>query len=180
MDVLHTVEIRWFQPGPVPATVQAWFEALGPRVEPEARTDRYLVPASDGLGVKLREGAVEPKRRTARLGPLQAGACEGTVEAWAKWSFPRSDDGVPGDGWVEVAKTRRQRHRQGCALEVSEVRVLGTRWWSVCLEATGSDDDARRAALVDGARQWLARDDAPALPDAAARGYPAWLREVAG
>lgn len=176
MDVLHTVEIRWFQPGPTPAAARAWFDALGPEVLAESRVDAYLTPESDALGVKLREGAVEAKRRTDRLGSLAVGA--GEVEAWTKWSFPRADAATPDQGWVEVAKTRRQRHAPSgdCALELSEVVVRGETWWSVCLEATGADLAARRAALADGARQWLA--SAPALPAEAARGYPAWLRSI--
>ena len=173
MDPYRTAEVRWFVRGPVPPQVRAWFDALGPGVEAESRTDRYLAPTGDALGVKLREGRVEAKRRAGTLGPLAD--AQGEAESWAKWSF-ETPDATDGDEWVAVAKTRRQRHADGCALELAEVVVEGAAWWSVCLEATGPTDDARLSALRDGARRWLARPDAPALTASAARGYPAWLR----
>ena len=185
MDVLRTVEARWFFRGPLPAAARAWFDGLGPGVGRESRTDRYLAPASDALGVKLREGAVEAKRRTGRAGPL-AGA---EAEAWTKWSFPLAGAESSGDdlpkpdgGWVEVAKTRGRRSLGvgdgGCALELAEVEVGGNVWWSVCLEAAGRDDAARRAAIEAGHRRWLTVEGTPDLPADAAMGYPAWLRSL--
>lgn len=175
---LRTVEARWFVRGPLPETARDWFDALGPPVEASSRADRYLAPASDALGVKVREGRVEAKRRASTLGPLQAGSSGGRLEAWVKWSFTLAEDAAP--DWVEVRKTRWQRRLEAaggaCALELAEVTVDGAAWWSVCLEAEGPDDDARRAALGVAARRWLGRGDAPALPVGASAGYPAWLR----
>ncbi len=176
----RTHEVRWFWPGPIAGEVEAWFGRLGPAVEPESRTDRYLAPTSDALGVKLREGNVEAKRREGTVGGLAAGGAEAEIEAWAKWSFDLVDAPVPDDGWVVVKKTRRQRVRQtagaACALELATLEVAGETWTSICLEAHGPDADARRAALEAGARAWLDRPDAPALSPDAARSYPAWLR----
>lgn len=183
MPPFRTAEVRWFQPGPVPPEVEAWFDRLGPAVERQSRVDRYLAPTDAALGVKLREGALEPKRRTAVLDPLAVGRAEATAEAWAKWSFELAEAPEPDDGWVEVRKTRRQRRLEAadgaCTLELAAVTVGGGAWWSVCLEAEGESDSVRRAALDAGARQWLGRDDAPALPASAARGYPVWLLGVA-
>lgn len=183
---VRTAEARWFVAGPLPAAVDAWFARLGPPVEAETRTDRYLAPTDDALGVKLRDGAVEPKRRDARLGPLAVGRSRGEVEAWTKWSFPLDASlatvAAPEAGWVAVSKTRRQRDVSlgagRCRLDLSEVTVGGAAWWSVCLEAEGPSDDARRTALGAGAARWLGPADAPALPAEAARGYPAWLRTL--
>ncbi len=173
MEPYRTVEARWFRPGEIPGEVDAWFDALGPAVQTEARTDRYLDPASDALGVKLRQGSVEAKRRTAVLGAISAGTIRARVEAWAKWSFPLA---VPGDapvaGWAEVAKRRRQRYASGCALELSRLTIRGEAWWSVCLEAAGPD---AASALTLMARRWLGADGAPSLAEADAMGYPAWL-----
>ncbi len=186
MEPLRTAEARWFLRGSAPAAARAWFDALGPPVEAESRADRYLVPTDDGLGLKLRGGLVEPKRYEGTVGRLAVGRAEATIGAWAKWSFPLGDGAeTPDDGWVEVAKTRRQRELAvgvdgRCALELAEVEVAGARWWSVGLEATAPNALARRAALLAGAREWLAAEPAPALPASAARAYPAWLREVAG
>lgn len=179
MEPYRTHEVRWFWKGPIPDAMQAWFDGLGPSVEAESRTDRYLAPTSDALGVKLREGYVEAKRREDKVGQLAAGRVEATVEAWAKWSFDLADTPVPEGGWVAVAKRRRQRHRQAegavCALELATLEVEGETWGSVCLEAHGPDADARRTALEEAARTWLGHDDAPALAADDAMGYPAWL-----
>lgn len=189
-DPVRTLEVRWFLPGPLPAAVEAWFARLGPPVGPEARTDRYLAPTDDALGVKLRDGAVEPKRRDAVLGPLVVGRAQATAEAWAKWSLalaapdgvPLADDATPEAGWVAVSKTRRQREALigagRCRLDLSEVTVGGAVWWSVCLEAEGLAADTRRIALGAGAARWLTTADAPELPAEAGMGYPAWLRSL--
>ena len=179
MAALHpyqTAEARWFGRGPVPDAVRAWFDALGDPPEPESRTDRYLAPSSDGLGVKVREGRVEAKRHDGAAGRLGVGRAAAEIGAWSKWSFALAEPAEPAGPWVEVAKVRRQREAGGCALELAEVVVRGERWWSVCLEATGPTEAARRAALVEAAGRWLGRDDAPALPTSMSRGYPAWLR----
>ncbi|MEM6287990.1 MAG: hypothetical protein AAF845_12605 [Bacteroidota bacterium] len=180
----RTVEVRWFRRGPLPEAVAAWFARLGAEVPEEVRTDRYLAPASDALGVKVRAGRIEAKRRDACLDVLRAGRAQGTVEAWAKWSFPLADaTAAPEAGWVEVRKRRRQRGRRfaarACALEVGEVEAAGEAWWSVCLEAVGPTAAVRLVALAEAADLWLAADDAPALGLEAARSYPAWLMEVA-
>lgn len=178
METYRSAEVRWFRSGEIPAPVAAWFDALGEPVETEARADRYLAPASDALGVKLRQGSIEAKRRDQTLHRLDAGRCRATVEAWTKWSFPLADaddlpHGLPEAGWVEVGKQRRQRHADACALELSRLTIWDEVWWSVCLEATGPDAPA---ALMEAARQWLGAEGAPVLPEADAQGYPAWLR----
>ena len=178
MTTYRSAEVRWFGRGEIPPPVEAWFAGLGARPETETRTDRYLAPTSDALGVKLREGQVEAKRRQSTLDRLAVGETAATVELWAKWSFPLAEPVEEiGDDWVAVTKSRRQRHAEPageageCALELSRLAVDGQAWWSVCLEATGPDP---AAALADAAGRWLA--GAPPLPASEARGYPAWLR----
>lgn len=175
-----TAEARWFQEGRVPTEVHAWFEALGPPVETEERTDRYLAPTDDALGVKVREGRIETKRRDEAPGRLHVGRAEATVGVWAKWSFAMAGDAEPVGEWVAVAKKRWQRDMEvagaSCSLELGEAQAGGGVWWTVALEASGGDEAARRLALLEAAQHWLGRDDAPALPASAAMGYPAWLR----
>ena len=178
MEPYRTAEARWFRRGPVPADVRAWFDGLGPAPEPESRTDLYLAPDSAALGVKVREGQLEAKRRDGAGGVRGLGRSRAAVEDWAKWSFslvvaPQPEEGE--SGWVAVGKTRWQRHADGCALELSEVTVADVPWWSVCLEASGPDHQARHDALARAAERWLGADDAPALAAADAQGYAAWL-----
>ena len=171
----RSAEVRWFGRGEIPDEVEAWFGGLapdGPEPDTETRTDRYLAPSSDALGVKLREGLVEAKRRESTLGTLAVGGARAEAEVWVKWSFELAEDveGL-GDEWIAVAKSRRQRHADGCALELSRLELDGEAWWSVCVEASGPSPES---ALADAALQWLAT--APPLPASQARGYPAWLR----
>lgn len=183
---LSTLEARWFRRGPLPAAVEAWFADLGEPVEVEARTDRYLAPSSDALGVKVREGRVEMKRRDGAAGPLAVGRARAETEAWTKWSFALAEpDDAPEGPWLAVDKRRWQRVLElaggRCTLELSAVAVAGgAPWWSVCLEAEGGTPAARRRALAVGAARWLARPDAPALAAADAQSYPAWLQRAAG
>ncbi len=179
MEAYHTAEVRWFAPGAIPQTVRAWFGSLGPDLEAERRTDLYLEPTSNALGVKVREGRVEAKRRMGTLGHLALEGLDAEIETWAKWSF-ETPTVLEGDGWIEVAKTRWQRHAEGCALELSEIVLEDATWWSVCLEATGPHDGARRSALEDGARRWLSLEVAAVLRGSSALGYPAWLGTVRG
>lgn len=180
----RTLEVRWFGRGAVLPTVEAWFDRLGPAVETERRTDRYLAPTDDALAIKWRGGegvaAIEPKRREAVGEALRAGRAEAPSETWTKWSFPLPDDDAP-EAWVAVEKRRRQRREGapdvGVALEVTSLSVGGEAWWTVALEATAADVADRARLLQQAAVRWLGRDDAPALGAAAARGYAAWLLE---
>ena len=189
-----TLEVRWFLPGDLPDAVATWFDELGEPAEEEHRTDRYLVPVeSSELGVKVREGHVEAKQRTARADPARWGRAEAVPETWRKWSFEASGDPEPDEGWADVDKARRQRWLQFdgavCALELSTVELAPVglavdggapeTWWSVCLETSGERAADRARALHAAAARWLDREGAPSLPRDAAMGYPAWLRERA-
>ncbi len=195
-----SAEVRWFLPGPLPDPVLQWFRAVAGEPDWEERTDRYLLPATpDGLGVKLRGGRAEAKRRVAVVGEERFGeGVAGAVERWRKWSFALAEPAEPdGAEWIAVAKRRRvrtfavegdavrsvegeERVAQGCGVEVAEVRVGDGVWWSVCLEAFGSDE----AALPDvlravAAHVFDAQREPPGLPSDPAMSYPRWLREYA-
>lgn len=181
-SLVDSLEARWFIPGPLAPEADAWFARLGPSLSPETRTDRYLIPTeSDDLGLKVREGTIQAKQRTATLGlrPLAPDATA-RIEAWRKWTLGTAGD-TPEAGWLDVVKTRRQRYITAdpstCALELSEIRARDSRWWSVCLEASGETLEARLAVLRDAAGRWLG--GAPRLAPEASMGYPAWLRSVA-
>ena len=181
----ESLEVRWFLPGPIPDAAQAWFDLLGAPVEAASRTDRYLVPTeSDDLGVKMREGRIEAKQRTGRGQRGQWGSAEAVPESWRKWALGLAMDAPLAPGWVDVSKTRRQRwvplRGAACALELAVVQLGAATWWSLCLEAAGGTGEARQRVFREAARRWLDHPKAPALPAAAALGYPAWLRREAG
>ena len=197
-----TAEVRWFYAGDVPEAADVWLEALPGQPSEAARTDRYLRPTDAALGVKLREGQLEIKRRDAPGDPCQFHPrVTGRVERWRKWSFDageRTSDVPPWTSvagaalWVDVAKTRRKiRYRvepdgqvvayageaapeNGCDLELTRVAVADVRWWSVCLEAFG-DERALRDTLLQTARYVFETSVPPSLDEAHSKGYAAWL-----
>ena len=175
-----TAEIRWFHPGPLPPDAEAWFGEVIAVACVEARTDRYLVPVADDCGEKLREGRAESKQRLATARPLVCGSAAGTPEVWSKTVV----DDLPDRRSVEVAKRRRYGRvetRGGrCTLELAALDVAGEAWWTVGLEASGQGPGRRLPALREAAQRWLTHAAAPDLPAAAARAYPAWLRERCG
>lgn len=186
-----TTEVRWFMPGLVPDAVTRWFDALGSPVAAASRTDRYLQPSTvTEPGVKLREGLLQVKARTAMLGTEVFGSgVEGVVETYRKWSLPVAEGAEePGIGWVDVAKTRQVRLftpdgfveqagwvDAGCNAELGEVRLGDQTWWTVCLEAFGPDAAAQHAVLRQAAQQMFARSDAPTLERMHSAGYVGWL-----
>ncbi len=200
-----TLEVRWFGPGPSPGGLAAWFDDLG-APGPQRRTDTYLLlPGTDDLGVKLREGgeAFEIKLRQQDLGDAKLAGVSGRLERWEKWSFPVRDDvcreaalGLPPASLVDVEKDRRmmsyrlagdgsairahEGEGDGCSVELTALTVQGSDWWSVGFEAFGSEarlHDALRA--TEEAVFALATAGSAVLAAALSCGYPAWLHTVA-
>jgi hypothetical protein len=201
-----TLEVRWFGPGPPPEGITRRFDALG-APGPQGRVDTYLVlPGTDDLGVKLRDGgaALECKLRQHDFGDTKvAGAVAGNLERWQKWSFPVEDAtcraaelGLPAAALVEVDKRRRLvtyrlapdgsaapgggREGDGCSVEITSLTVHGTEWWSLGFEAFGSQDRLADA-LTATAETFFAGGAkmSELLTGALSCGYPAWLSEIA-
>ena len=201
-----SMEVRWFYRGTVPAEVAEWFY-LGtsqPEEQPP-RVDYYLCLLKvDGLGIKVREGRLEVKRRQRQHGILRFDEqAAGLVEHWRKWGFelPRaagklSDSLMPSSGWLGVKKERQLRKyraagndrlvpvaageypERGCSLELSSLQVRGQDWWSLCFEAFG-DESSLREILLLVMEQVLAGEGVPfALEAKASYGYPRWLASL--
>lgn len=197
-----TMEIRWFYQGQLPPEVAAWFVRLGPPAEEQpGRTDHYLrLPGNEALGIKLREGRLELKRResqpeTADFHPQVSG----WLARWRKWSFPlaESDSPLPGPdtAWVAVEKRRRlRRYRvasgrevelvlgetepaQGCEFELSQIEAAGRQWWSVCFEAFGDEANLERYLRLT-ARHVFGIAEPPLFALEDSHSYPAWLEEI--
>jgi hypothetical protein len=191
MFILPSVEVRWFVRGSVDPAVRAWFESgeRPPHSEPE-REDRYLAHPDESLGIKLRQGKLEVKRRESILESLILPGVAGSVERWRKWSFALSDDDLPHDSWIAVHKRRRvrkyairngraraiaadDRPAQGCNVELTELTVNDDSWWTIGCEAFG-DESSLGDHLLTVARVVFA-DEAPRLELHDSYGYPAWL-----
>ena len=198
--IYSTVEVRWFERGPIPAGVADWF--AGGAIEPAEqipRTDHYLqLPAEDAVGIKLREGRLEVKKRHERYGAAHFhDRAAGLVEGWQKWSFALADDPPLSDetlsgSWLAVRKARRLRKfaaggaggvfeipidesaSLGCYVELASLQVYQAEWWSVCLEAFGGQADLSGVLLAVG-EQVFASQAAPHLALERSAGYPAFL-----
>lgn len=193
--------MRWFAPGHPPEALTRRFDDLG-APGPQSRTDTYLdLSGTDDLGVKLREGgtAFELKLRQHDLGETKFNAGPtGNVERWQKWSFPVTDEacptagfGLPVESWVEVEKSRRLstyrlapdgtvspvegRAGDGCSVEITELVMDGSQWWSLGFEAFGAQERLADALTATAAAFFAGAEVAGALDGARSCAYPAWL-----
>ncbi len=202
VDVLPTVETRWFYQGAIPEPVLDWFRdgARGHEAAP-SRVDHYLlVPDTATLGVKLREGRIEVKQRFSEEGAIEfAEHAVGVVERWRKWGFSLADAGdsaavlAEAGHWHAVTKLRLIRtyavkpdgavvllpgpslNEPTCSLELTCVAIASQRWWTVGLEAAGAAA-ASASTLQRIASLALAGLRGFELRADASYGYPEWLR----
>lgn len=194
MAVYHSLELRWFFPGDPPGD---FFERFAGSRVAAVRTDVYLTSFARGtLGVKVREGAIEIKRRTAALGALHLGQSgSGRLERWTKWSHRLDAGDISGERsdptlWRSLEKARVLRRFScelpepvevghsarlsvGSGVEITRLRLDNAQWWTFGLEAFAPTDDL--SAITRTIRFLAERDLIPRVPFAASRGYPAWL-----
>jgi hypothetical protein len=198
-----TVEVRWFHRGEAPSEVTEWFlrGEPGPDQQPR-RVDHYLrLGQRDSIGIKLRQGRIEIKRRHHRHGVVRFhDQLAGVVEGWRKWSLPLAALGgdlanavTPASSWIAVQKARMLRKyqivgegqlvsvpadvfpAQGCSVELTGVRARETTWWTLAFEAFGKES-SRHSNLVLAVENVLAGESVPFLLDARdSYGYPRWL-----
>ena len=164
--MLHSVETRWFIPGPLPDEVFSWFKA-GQALESEGvQVHEYLLfPDCQSVGVKLREGRFEIKAILAATHPLSPDlGIKGGIEQWVKWSFASEglqtlDPALHQSGrWLKVRKERFLRKfsadtgrlvqitappgslpGSGCNIELTRIEVEANPrlWFSLGFEAFG-------------------------------------------
>lgn len=198
--MLTTAELRWFCRGEIPDAIAQWFasDSLGVHLAPsEEREDVYLyIPASDFVGIKLRQARLEIKWRNAELGVLQVGQVVGKAEKWRKWlcedhtkeSFLASE--VTGKAWVSVKKKRTQQKYQVtsqqsvvaipieqsgdriCSVELTQLELYHQAWWSLAFEASGKAEFETLKLVAEFISQSNA-DLKLQLEDSYA--YPHWL-----
>ena len=201
-----TAEVRWFYRGAVPQEVLAWFQQGGWKEVPVAsRVDYYLrLAGGDSLGIKLREGRIEIKRRHGPTGIVRLhDRVAGEVEHWRKWSFPLDKASsevsgllLPSSSWIGVEKARRLRTyrvggddtivavpvreypERGCSWELTGLRVRGRAWWTLGLEAFGEQATLRERLLLVAERV-LCSDEPPVLEVEESFSYPRWLALLA-
>ena len=201
--MLRTVEVRWFFPGEVPLSVRAWFKAAAPTaVNEPLRVDYYLKLADqNALGVKVRAGRLEAKKRKLSMGSrLFHTKVVGQLESWVKWGHILEEiNSKPANQfremWIAVAKERQMvsfimskgtwRARggklglvdQGCEIELSKVQIDSRIWWTFAFEAPGTPDQGK-SFLIDVSELFFASHDPPPLPLDKSYGYPHWINQV--
>jgi hypothetical protein len=191
----------------VPAEVERWFRDSEKKPELERRVDHYFSALpGDALGIKVRQGNLEHKLRSAEGDPARwHDRIAGCVEQWRKWSFRLAADDAAqaaiaaGEAdWLRVEKSRWSRKYavtadrrveptpvvvrvdQGCTLELTLLVVKEQEWWTLGFEAFGAEGALRdHLDLVVAHVISQARKQPPDLVATASCGYPCWLRRIA-
>lgn len=196
--MIETMEIRWFWDTPLSQENVRWLESLYQKSlerEPE-RTDCYLrLPETDAIGIKLREGALEVKRRIGEL--IEGPKDPLKLEQWIKLrgDNPDLEENLLSADWLPVRKQRLMSwwmlSEQGIQpahysspedtvsqVELAEILVGEQIYTTLGVEAAGPQ--SRTADLVFRLAETLL--EAPSGPDfdkGKALSYPGLLRELA-
>ncbi len=176
----------------------------GVEAEPQPlRIDHYLLERdTDALGIKFREGRVEVKQRQGERRLISFGpGWDGYVETWRKWGFPLADAQRRGeafeslDDWIAVRKKRRvitysispkgklialsgdADAESGCSVELTQVRVKKTLWWTLGFEAKGRPEKLE-STLELVARAVLNGSAPPTFGPTDSFGYPGLLQTL--
>lgn len=201
---VYTAEIRWFLTGSVPEEIVDFLKQLPGKFEnqPE-RTDVYfLMNGIPELGIKLREGRVELKKRTAIHNDYSADGTTGKVESWLKWSIQATEELNPFKAmfqdpkhWLSIRKKRSlvkfevaddgipilppEDHypENGIALEVSALEIKKTNWWTVGLECYGAPDKVH-PNLLSVAPQFFGDLPGNKFSRSNSFGYPEWILQT--
>jgi hypothetical protein len=160
--MFQSTEVRWFSEKPHSDIVD-WFELKGVSFErTNPRTDFYQELESEELGIKLREGKVETKKRIRQLGLHEfSDDVHGTIEIWNKWSFGIEKSDIEATniihngltGWTAVRKERigvkaifkngweylpmSEFPENGIQIEYTRITVQERVLYTFCLEAFG-------------------------------------------
>jgi len=195
--VRETLETRWFFAGRLPAmTFRSSDQKLSfDDVEAESRVDRYLrQPLTHSSSLKIRHGLLELKWRLADPETIKRDGFVIELTSWAKWSWPAPLDanGSSLHWWLPVEKHRKTRRwlqtEKGfqniaqepepepdetfCDVEIVEIRLFGTPYWSLCFEASGPE---RRSFLIGLTDKYLKGGWDQPITAGKCQAYPAWL-----
>jgi hypothetical protein len=218
---LASHEVRWFFEGTIQqhASLRQWFETTAPLpkrpgVRPplwqgrlDDEPDIYLlVPGSQDMGIKWREGELQMKGRVSSLGiQVFSGRHQGVVERWIKWSYahmPASYHRLfvagkeTGLVTASVRKTRALRKvrldtltgkaeeveaqtfvDRGLGCELTELEVAGQAYCSLAFEAF-PNDSAMDAAFTEAVEAFVDGLTACDLTVTHSQSYPAFLGRI--
>lgn len=215
---LATHEVRWFFEGKAHQheALKRWFETIAPMpkspgVGPpvwqgrlDDQPDVYLlVPGSDDMGIKWREGALQIKGRISSLGTqVFCGRHQGKVERWIKWSYAHTPAayqrlfGAEQETALVTAAVRKIRALRkvrldtltgmaeevdaqtcidrGLGVELTDLEVAGKAYCSLAFEAF-PNDSAMAAAFTEAVEAFVDGLTACDLTVASSQSYPAFL-----
>jgi hypothetical protein len=211
-------EVRWFFEGHANQheSLKRWFETVAPipkdpgvgppvwkgRLDEEP--DVYLLmPGSDDMGIKWREGELQIKGCVSSLGTqVFCGRHQGKIERWMKWSYANTPAAYKrlfaagketGLVTASVQKTRALRKvrlntmtgnaqevdaqtfvNRGLGFELTDLKVAGKAYCSLAFEAF-PNDSAMDAAFTQAVESFLDSLKELDLAAAYSQSYPAWL-----
>jgi hypothetical protein len=220
---LASHEVRWFFEGKANQhdSLKRWFETIAPiQIEKipgvgppvwkgrlDDKPDVYLlVPGSDDMGIKWREGELQIKGRVSSLGTqVFRDRHQGKVERWIKWSYANTPASyqrlfVAGKETelitASVRKTRALRKvrldtltgkaqevdaktfvDRGLGFELTDLEVAGKAYCSLAFEAF-PNDSAMDAAFTEAVEAFVDGLTAFNLTTALSQSYPAFLGGV--
>jgi hypothetical protein len=217
---LASHEVRWFFEGTADdhRDLKRWFETTDPVMKDRGvgtptwkgrlddQPDVYLlIPGSQDMGIKWREGGLQIKGRVASLGTQQLARHHGRVERWVKWSYTGVPEGYrrlfaaesdPSLQTRSVRKTRALRRLRldtmtgvarevdantfvdrGLGCELTDLEVSGRAFCSLAFEAF-PDDSAMHEAFAGTVSMFL-EGLTMELDAARSMSYPAWLGQAA-
>ena len=203
MFSITTAEIRWFIPGRGFGKVLEWLRAKeGLYQEEPPRTDLYLkFPGGHDLGVKLRQGRIELKKKLIHHGQYDREGISGKIESWIKWSIVGEEGLSPGNDifgdathWLPIQKTRYlKKHaisgdklspfpregfpEKGIAIELSVLEALGQDWWTFGLECFGNTGEVH-PDLTKHLHHLTEGFPVGILSAEQSMGYPEWIGQI--
>jgi hypothetical protein len=179
---VRSIELRWFCERDLPDPVLRSFDEHGAL---EVRADSYLWGTGEALGVKLRGGRLETKRRD-RVDPLSFEChsleIRGLVEHWRKSSEPPRTPAAS-ERWIAVEKRRALRRLTHVRVELTRLQ-LGVTGGLTLRGPAVQCSLALEAMPMPGSLSLLRSEMAELLADHPevgeltagwSGGYPAWL-----
>ena len=207
-------EVRWFFEGNAKQyeSLKRWFETVTPVPKNSGvcspvwddRRDIYLiVPGSDDMGIKWREGELQIKGCVSSLGTqVFCGRHQGEVEHWMKWSYANTPAAYhrlfltgkeTGLVTVSVWKNRALRKvkfdtftgkpqevdaeavvDRCLGFELTQLEVAGKAYYSLAFEASPIDS-AMDVAFNQAVEAFLDGLTEISLTTDDSQSYPAWL-----
>ena len=160
--MLKSLELRWFFKDTLPINIYQWFEKILPgneKFEEEPRSDYYLIPQSEDLGVKLSRQQLQIKIKKNNVNfSLKNNNIQGILEHWIRYSWnsvssteSKTIDTFEKFSYIKVDKKRLIRKYKisddipiqiplsniidtKCSIEITKINVKGQTWSTLAFD----------------------------------------------